>query len=125
MKNGATIYLESSWALNTTDIREAATTLCGTEAGAEIISGIGKEPALIINTSKYGKLFEERPSTGNSVAFFEAENDGDPGYLEAKQWLKSIIEDTQPLVVPQEAFIVTKILDAIYKSAETGKMIEF
>ena len=33
MKNGATIVLESSWALNTLDVREAQTTLCGTKAG--------------------------------------------------------------------------------------------
>ena len=30
MENGATIFLESSWALNVKDSREAATTLCGT-----------------------------------------------------------------------------------------------
>jgi hypothetical protein len=29
------------------------------------------------------------------------------------------------LVKPEQAFIVTKILDAVYKSAETGKEIVF
>ena len=36
MKNGATIGLEASGAINMLDSREASTTLCGTEAGAEI-----------------------------------------------------------------------------------------
>ena len=35
MKNGATINLESSWALNSLDVKEAKTTLCGTKAGAD------------------------------------------------------------------------------------------
>ena len=35
MENGATIYLEASWALNTIDEREAMTTLCGTKGGVE------------------------------------------------------------------------------------------
>lgn len=39
MKNGATIALEASWALNILESREASTTLCGTAAGAEIHSG--------------------------------------------------------------------------------------
>lgn len=124
MENGATIYLEASWALNTTDIREAATSLCGTEAGAEILGGIGREHGLIINKAKYGKLLEERLSEGNSVAYFEGDNGGSPGDIEARQWLQSIIDDTQPLVQPQEAFVVTKILDAIYQSGKTGQAVE-
>ena len=32
MENGTTIILESSWALNTLDVGEAKTTLCGTKA---------------------------------------------------------------------------------------------
>jgi predicted dehydrogenase len=38
--------------------------------------------------------------------------------------LRCIIEDTEPLVKPQEAFVVTQILEAIYKSAETGKEVQ-
>src|SRR5690625_5281712 len=36
MKNGATIFLESSWALNMINTKEAQVTLSGTEAGAEM-----------------------------------------------------------------------------------------
>lgn len=31
----------------------------------------------------------------------------------------------EPLVKPEQAIVVTRILEAIYKSAETGKVIEF
>jgi predicted dehydrogenase len=124
MENGAAIYLESSWALNVLDSREAATTLCGTEAGAEIRSGMGyAKNELIFNTAKHGNLFEEKISAGGNIAYFEG-GSNEPGYLEAKQWLLAIINDTQPLVKPEQAFAVTQILEAIYVSHETGKMIE-
>ncbi|MBP2643536.1 MAG: Gfo/Idh/MocA family oxidoreductase [Firmicutes bacterium] len=124
MENGATIFLEASWVLNTTDAKEAATTLCGTEAGAEIKSGMLMKPELIINTAKYGQLFEETITSAGGVAYFEG-NSADPGELESRQWLESIINDTEPLVKPEQAFAVTQILEAIYKAHETGKTIEF
>ena len=40
MENGATIYLESSWALNSLDVKEAKTTLHGTKAGADMNDGL-------------------------------------------------------------------------------------
>ena len=49
MKNGATIVLESAWALNTLDVDEAKTSLCGTKAGADMKDG------LRINRVKYNK----------------------------------------------------------------------
>jgi predicted dehydrogenase len=39
--------------------------------------------------------------------------------------LDAVKNDKEPLVKPEEPFVVTKILEAIYKSAETGKEIVF
>ena len=36
MENGATIFLEASWALNSLDVKEAKTTLMGSKAGADM-----------------------------------------------------------------------------------------
>ena len=44
---------------------------------------------------------------------------------EQEQWLNAIINDTDPLVKPEQAFVVTQILEGIYKSAETGKEVFF
>ena len=41
--------------------------------------------------------------------------------MKLDQWLNAIINDTEPLVKPEQAFVVTQILEAIYKSAETGE----
>ena len=39
--------------------------------------------------------------------------------------LDAIEQDKDPLVKPEQAFVVTKILDAIYTSARTGKEVRF
>lgn len=126
MKNGATIFLESAWAINMKDSKEAATTLCGTRAGAEIIGGMSKDGGyeLIYNQTTHGQLTEERLSPGGTIAFFAGKSDKEE-VLECEQWLLSIIEDKEPLVKPEQAFVVTKILDHIYKSAKEGREIKF
>lgn len=125
MKNGATIFLEAAWALNVLESKEAATTLCGTKAGAQINAGMSYPVnELIYNRSHNGSLVEQRDSAEGNIAFFEGATLA-PEVLEAKQWLEAVIEDKEPLVKPEQAFIVTKILDAIYKSAETGKEVIF
>jgi predicted dehydrogenase len=125
MENGATIFLESSWALNVLESREAATTLCGTKAGAQINSGMSfRTNELVYNSARNGMLTEEKNSAGGAIAFFEG-GSNKPEVLEAKQWLEAVLYDKEPLVKPEQAFVVTKILDAVYKSAETGKEIVF
>jgi len=124
-KNGASVYLEASWAINLIDSREAATTLCGTLAGAEIKAGMsysGNE--LIFNRAHNGLLTEERNSQGGAIAYFEG-NSKDPGVIECEQWLDAIINNHDPLVKPEQAFVVTQILDAIYQSAREQKEIRF
>lgn len=119
MKNGATIVLEASWALNTLQIGEAMTVLCGTEAGADMLDG------LRINGEKYSRLYTTKPEleTGG-VAYFEG-NSSDPGEVEARQWIDAVVNDKEPVVKPEEAYVVSQILEAIYKSAKTGQPVYF
>lgn len=44
--------------------------------------------------------------------------------MEARQWIDTIIYDKEPLVKPEQAYVVTQILEAIYKSSKTGKAVE-
>ncbi|MBZ4665894.1 Gfo/Idh/MocA family oxidoreductase [Mahella sp.] len=118
-ENGATVILESSWALNTLQTGEAMTVLCGTEAGADMLDG------LRINGDKYSKTYVFKPELGGKgVDFYEGESIT-PAGLEAKMWIDSVINNTEPLVKPEQALVVTEILEAIYKSAATGKPIYF
>lgn len=125
MKNGAVIYLEASWALNILKSMEASTTLCGTKAGAEIHHG-GSYPQdeLIYNTVEHNQLMEKTISPAGVVDFFEGGAAAE-AVREQEQWLNAIINDTDPLVKPEQAFVVTQILEGIYKSAETGKEVFF
>lgn len=125
MKNGATINLEASWALNILDSREASTTLCGTKAGAEVHNGMSyPKSELIYNRGKNGLLLEEKMTGSGEIAYFAGKSQA-PADLECEQWLKAILNDTEPLVKPEQALRVTEILEAIYRSAETGEYIKF
>ena len=121
MKNGAVVYLESSWILNIKESREASTTLCGTKAGADIfVNG-----DIAYYRSNHGILTQELNSAKGEVAYFDSADASAPGALEAKQWLECIINDTDPVVLPEQALVVTKILEAVYISSETGKEVFF
>ncbi|WP_110932311.1 Gfo/Idh/MocA family protein [Paenibacillus bouchesdurhonensis] len=119
MKNGATIMLESSWALNVVETGEAKTLLCGTEGGADMKDG------LRLNGEKLSRLYETKVDFGGGgVAFFDGEEESD-ATREARLWVEAILEDKEPLVKPEQALVVTEILEAIYASARTGKTIYF
>ncbi|NLL71135.1 MAG: Gfo/Idh/MocA family oxidoreductase [Epulopiscium sp.] len=118
MENGATIILESSWALNTLDIGEGKTTLCGTKAGADMKDG------LRINGVEFNRMYVKKPELkAGGVDFYDGQSES-PSDKEARMWIESIINDTDPVVKPEEALVVTEILEAIYQSAKTGKPVE-
>ena len=117
MKNGATIILQSSWALNITDVREAVTTLCGTKAGADM------EPdgSLTINGVKHGRQYVTSPDLrAGGVAFYSG-GAPKPQDLEAQTFAAAIQGKGKLLVLPEQAAAVTRILEGINKSAESGK----
>ncbi|MBQ7039288.1 MAG: Gfo/Idh/MocA family oxidoreductase [Clostridia bacterium] len=119
MEDGATIILESSWALNTLDAKEAKCTLCGTKAGADMNDG------LRINGVKYNKKYTEIPTLGaGGVAFYDGKS-ATPADLEARLWIDAVKNDTDPVVLPEQAIVVTQILEAIYESEKTGKPVFF
>lgn len=126
MENGASIWLETSWILNLTKIDEGAISLAGTDGGAEILNARGQSGELLINNAKHGYLNTETPSFGmGGVAFFEGGGSGTPQLIEAEQWLRAIWEETAPLVKPEQAFVVTQILEGVYKSFESGTVYNF
>ncbi|NMM52067.1 Gfo/Idh/MocA family protein [Paenibacillus aquistagni] len=119
MKNGATIVLESSWAINMTQIGEAKCTLCGTEGGADMWDGLN------INGEKHSRLYEQKIElNAGGVAFYDGETVRDID-LEMQLWLEAIEQDKDPVVTPKQACVVSEILEAIYESARTGQAVVF
>jgi predicted dehydrogenase len=115
MKNGATIVLESSWALNTLDVREAATTLCGTLAGADM------NETLRINGVANGTKYVTKPEfASGGVAFFDGTAQT-PADVENRTFSEAINGKGTLYVLPEQAAVVTEILEGIYLSAKSGK----
>lgn len=124
MENGATIFLEAAWALNMVNPKEAQVTLCGTEAGAEMFGKAFLDQGYVVfNRAAHNQLEQTEPSDAGGVFGFEGAT-LEQKDAEALQWVDAIINDTEPLVKPEQAIVVTQILEAIYKSAETGLPVE-
>jgi predicted dehydrogenase len=123
MKNGATIWLESSWALNTLQVDEAKTILCGTKAGADMM---GNKGALRINGERYSNTYtQEIDLGGGGVAFYDGDS-ASAADVEARMWIDHVLDDKKPLLTkPEQAIVVTQLLEAIYESAKTGKVVTF
>ena len=120
MKNGAVIYLKSSWALNMADPIEAATTICGDKAGADMLGG------LRINTVMAGRQVMIRPDLGSgAVAFFEGSGGAAPEDLESATFTNAILGKGGMYVTADQSAVLTRILEGIYRSEETGKPYYF
>ena len=121
MENGATITLDATWALNTEEpIPEGSCRLCGSKAGASILFD-----KVTINKGEFGRLVETKPDLGaGGVAFYDGVKETPP-ITEQRRWLDAIENDTDPVVLPEQACVVSEILEAIYTSAKTGKPVYF
>lgn len=120
MENGATIVLESSWALNTLQVGEAMTTLCGTLGGADMWDGVR------INKIHHGRMTIEKPDlSSGGVAFYSGAGGQSPEINELGVFLNAIKNDGELVVKPEQALTVTQILEAIYTSAKEGKPVFF
>lgn len=110
LESGATVLVKSSWALNV-EKDQHGSVLCGTKAGASLVDG------LRINTQMHNMLWNTSPAADRRGASLHER--------EIAHWVDCIVNDKEPLVKAEEAAQVTKILEAIYKSAETGKAVTF
>jgi predicted dehydrogenase len=110
MEHGETIFLEASWALNVIEDVEAKVTLCGTAGGADMTR------QLRITGEKFGQLFTTTVDMDAHIhrTRVKVESAAD---LEARLWIECIVNDSEPVVKPEEALVVTEIIDAIYESS--------
>ena len=118
MENGATIMLSAAWALNTLDVEEASCTLHGTKGGADFHQG------LRINGVKHGRQFVEKPDLKGSD-IYAADKTDESAVLEQKTFFAAIRGEGELCVLPEQAVVVTQILEGIYQSAASGKPYYF
>ena len=119
MKNGATIIVESSWALNTLSTGEACTEFSGTLAGADMKDG------LRINGIKNNARYVLKPDLkASGVAFYDGHSESSED-REARVFTNAVMGKGELVVKAEQAFVVTQILEGIYTSAKTGQPFYF
>ena len=106
LANGATIAIETSWALNAP--QGSYLTLCGTKAGADI-SG---DAVTLLGES--GKLLSDRQLQAPKADQYAAE---------CAHFVECIRRGKRPISNVDEAIALQKLIDAIYKSAELKKQV--
>lgn len=112
-ENGATVMLQATWALNTLQSGEPYSVLCGTKAGAELMHD------LKINGERLGSFYTIEPDVR------ESQDPGATSYREIKEWVEHVMFDKPLTVKPEQALVVSEILEALYKSAQTGQCVYF
>lgn len=117
MEDGSTILLESAWALNSLEVNESMCSLHGSKGGADMRGG------LTIHGEEFGRLYDKKVDLeAGGVAFYEGSSE-EPHFIEARQWIDAVVNNTEPLVKPEQALVVTQILEAIYESSKTKKPV--
>ena len=120
MENGATVMIESAWALNTLDVREAVTSVCGTKAGADMADG------LRINGIRKGRQYVLKPDLKAGGADYHGIKKGEmQADTEARLWIDAVKNGKKPVTTPEQAYCITRILEGIYESSKTGKPYYF
>lgn len=95
-KGGQSIFVDVSWALNGPPIQSCF--IFGTNAGASLYPdfAIYKEPVM------------ETPQA-------------EPSKDRIKEFVNNVLEGTEPLAPGKDGVVIMRMLDAIYKSAQSGK----
>jgi len=133
-KNGATVMIESSWALNMIVSSEAMTLLCGTKGGADMFPPTGpvdrtgdfqtvRNLSVRVNGEQNGKLFIQNYSMGQAFLGGGATETFSGSTKEMQAWFKAIRGEGELVVKPDQAYKVTRVLEAIYQSALCGEAI--
>lgn len=135
-KNGATVILEASWAINMIVANEAMTMLCGAKAGTDMVPAArlilrvadlqsAESLHVRVNGENNGKLYIQNYSMGAEfIGSGGKKEDFASGALKMSAWLNAIRNDTDVVVKPEQAYTVTRILEAIYQSASSGQLVQ-
>jgi predicted dehydrogenase len=118
MKNGATVYLKASWALNMAT-KPGMVLLAGTKGGLDTYDGV-RLNHVVAGQSSITMVGEKIPP---HIPGFGGGKP--PRSREAEIWVAALKGEGELFVLPEQAFVVTKILDAIYESSRTGKAVYF
>ena len=124
MKNGAVINLRASWAVNMAEDAgangQATVNLCGTKGGLDTIDGVVRLNHVVANQTAITMVGKKIPPF---IPGFSAGKP--PRSKEADIWAAALEGTGELFVTAVQAYVVTRVLDAIYESSRTGKPVYF
>jgi len=113
--NGATLIVEASWAANINEPEHMVTLLCGTKGGLVQRNVGGRyEFEAELYTEEGGNLYTKRLDQALT-----------PGPSAYSEFVSSILEKREPMASGDDGLKVMKILEGIYRSAETGREVRY
>ena len=116
MKNGMMIYMETAWASNMQqEAPGIIASIAGNKAGADMV-GPGFETAVRVTKEVDGKLTTETVIPEKKYNMWEYDMD---------RWVEAVTGDGEPAVNSYQSAVVVRVIEAVYKSAETGETIKF
>ena len=80
---------------------------------------------LRINKVKYNKQVIEKPELSAGGVDFYSGASVKPEILEQEVFMNAVTKGEELVVKPEQACVVTRILEAIYESGKTGKPVYF
>jgi len=115
LKNGASISLEISWASNSSASDDYFVHLRGDQRGAELtVHNYAREDTLRLYGDLDGQPVEFRPALPPTISGHEGA---------VREFLAAIREGREPSSPATQGLVISRLLDAIYRSAATGREI--
>jgi predicted dehydrogenase len=110
--NGATLFLESSWLLQQPEVEVRRTEVYGTAGSASV------EPLRIVVDD--GTALRDVTPAGLP----DGRGPGGGNFVRLERFVACVRGEAAPLVLPEESLNIQRIIDALYRSAATGRAVE-
>jgi predicted dehydrogenase len=113
-QNGATLFLETSWLINQKEDEDRHIDVYGTSGGAST------NPFYIVVDD--GSGLKDVTPEASAVPTGRAGAQGN--FLRFRRFVDAIAGRAEPLVKPEESLNVQRIIDGLYRSADTAKPVD-
>ena len=109
LASGAMMVIKATWAVNIAEMNVNEVLLCGDKAGASLRNG-----KLTMNGEQNDRLWQYIPESSGQENLSAYDK-------EILAWVDAVVNDKDPVVLPEQAAQVVKVLEALYISARTGR----
>jgi predicted dehydrogenase len=117
LAGGATLVVETSWAAHQAQGESVVLTLYGRDGGARLTHSSGEPHTVRLFTTVEGEFVETAPALDDDGTTSDYDR-------EVAAFVGAIRAGTPPPVPAEQGLVVMRIIDALYRSAATGRQID-